>query len=319
MWAALLLLLLSAGLATAEPITLATWHADLSRDGPGLLLRDLAEERAPLPELLDEIAAADADLLLLTDVDFDMSLAALSELGARLGVRGADYPHRFALRPNSGLASGRDLDGDGTNWGPRDAQGYGEFSGQHGMALLSRHPVTLIRDFTKLLWRDLPEGRMTESDPAADLQRLSSTGHWALRIAAPAGPLTLLCLAATPPVFDGPEDRNGRRNADEIALWRRHLDGAFGNPPEPPYTLIGNANLDPESGEGLRGEIAALLGDPRLQDPLPGQPTAEWPSTGPLRVSYVLPSAAPRVLRAQVRPAIEGQRHRLVSVTLALR
>ncbi|WP_353473576.1 endonuclease/exonuclease/phosphatase family protein [Salipiger sp. H15] len=316
-------LLLAALLACALParaaeITLATWHADLSRKGPGLLLRDLAELRDPLPAVLDEIVTADADLLLLTDMDFDLGLAALAELAARLEERGAAYPHRLALRPNSGLASGADLDGDGQLGGPRDAQGFGEFSGQHGMALLSREPLTLVRDVSDLLWRDLPGSRMTAADPAADLQRLSSTGHWAVRMGGGAGLLTLLCLAATPPVFDGPEDRNGRRNADEIALWRRILDGALGPPPEEPYVLIGNANLDPDKGEGLRSEMAGLLADPRLQDPLPGLPTADWPATGPLRVSYILPSATLGIARARVGAPLTGQAHRLVTVTVSV-
>ncbi|WP_226625597.1 endonuclease/exonuclease/phosphatase family protein [Alloyangia pacifica] len=273
--------------------------------------------RPPLPGLLDEIVAADAGLLLLTDMDFDLGLAALAELAARLEERGVPYPHRLALRPNSGLASGADLDGDGRLGGPRDAEGYGEFTGQHGMALLSRWPVSLVENYSELLWRDMPGNRRLPADPAADVQRLSSTGHWVLRLESPAGPLLLLCFAATPPVFDGPEDRNGRRNADEIALWTRYLDGALGPAPDPPYLLIGNANLDPDEGEGLHGEMRALLADPRLQDPLPGEPTAHWQSTGPLRVSYLLPSAGLRVAGAQVRPPREGQAHRLVSVTLS--
>ncbi|MBE9637525.1 endonuclease/exonuclease/phosphatase family protein [Salipiger mangrovisoli] len=314
----LLWLLAAAPPTAAQELTFATWHADFSRKGPGLLLRDLAELRAPLPAALDALATADADVLLLTDMDFDLGLAALTELAARLAERGAPYPHRLALPPNSGLDSGADLDGDGQLGGPRDAQGYGAFTGQHGMALLSRHPLALVEDFSQLLWRDLPGSRMRSEDPAADLQRLSSTGHWAVRLETGGAPLLLLCLAATPPVFDGPEDRNGRRNADEIALWSRYLDGALGPPPAAPYLLIGNANLDPTQGEGLHDEIRELLRDPRLQDPLPGDPTADWPSTGPMRVSYILPSAGLQVSSARVRAPLEGQAHRLVSVTLSL-
>ncbi|MCT4370335.1 endonuclease/exonuclease/phosphatase family protein [Yangia mangrovi] len=311
-------LLLAAALPVrAEEVTLATWHADLSRKGPGLLLRDLAEMRPPLPSVLDEIAAAEADLLLLTDMDFDLGLSALTELQARLKERDASYPHVFALRPNSGMASGADLDGDGRLGGPRDAQGYGEFTGQHGMALLSRWPVTLVEDFSALLWRDLPGSRMLATDPAAHVQRLSSTGHWVLRLETGSGPLLLFCFAATPPVFDGPEDRNGRRNADEIALWSRYMDGALGPPPAAPYLLIGNGNLDPQQGDGLHGEMQERLADPRLQDPLPGLPTALWPSTGPLRVSYILPSADVKVSHSQVREPLPDQAHRLVRVTLS--
>jgi hypothetical protein len=99
-------------------------------------------------------------------------------------------------------------------------------------------------------------------------QRLSSTGHWIVPVATPGGPLTLLAWAATPPVFDGPEDMNGLRNADELALWSRVLDGASGPAPKD-FAVLGGAELDPADGEGLRADMAAFLADLRLQDPCP--------------------------------------------------
>nr|WP_261395323.1 endonuclease/exonuclease/phosphatase family protein [Salipiger bermudensis] len=277
-----------------------------------MLLRDLRKGEGT--GLVAEIAAVAPDVLLLTDIDFDHDGVALGALAARLEAAGLAYPHRFAPRPNAGLPTGRDLDGDGRLGGPRDAQGYGLFSGQGGMALLSARPLRLEADFTAMLWRELPGARMRSEDPAPELQRLSSDAHWVIGIEG--GP-TLLAWNATPPVFDGPEDRNGRRNADELALWRRYLEGALGEPPEWPV-LIGNANLDPERGEGLRQEMRGLLGDPRLQDPLAGRATVAWEQTGPMRVSYILPAAGLAVRDAGVRPAIDGQRHRLVWVTLEL-
>ncbi|MGR3379153.1 endonuclease/exonuclease/phosphatase family protein [Salipiger abyssi] len=301
--------------AGAEPLRLATWHADLSRKGPGLLLRDLL--RGEADAVVAEIAAADADILLLTDIDYDYGGAALSALAERLAQAGADYPHRFQQRPNTGMGTGLDLDGDGRLGGPRDAQGYGLFSGQGGMALLSRHPVRLRRDFSALLWRDLPGNLRAPEDPAPEIQRLSSSAHWVLEIDTGSGRLTLLAWHATPPVFDGPEDRNGRRNADELTFWRHYLDGGFGAPPVQPV-LIGNANLDPERGDGRHEAMRAMLADARLQDPLSGEATVVWEQTGPMRVSYILPAAGLRVTGAKVRPPIAGQRHRLVHVTLDL-
>ena len=299
----------------AEPLTLATWHADLSRKGPGLLLRDLA--RGDLDPVLAEIAAADPDVLLLTDIDYDHDGVALGQIAEALAAAGAPYPYRFTARPNTGIPTGLDLDGDGRLGGGRDAQGFGEFSGQGGMALLSRVPVSLERDLTALLWADLPGHRRLPDDPAPDLQRLSSAAHWVLRLDTPGGPLSLLAWHATPPVFDGPEDRNGRRNADELALWLRYLDGAFGDVAPRPV-LIGNANLDPARGDGLQDAMREELADPRLPDSLAGSDTVEWDSTGPMRVSYVLPPSDLRVLDARTRPPAAEQRHRMVLVTLDL-
>ena len=315
----------------AEPLRIATFSPELSRKGPGLLLRDILKREDPqIAAAVAAIAAVDPDILLLTGIDWDLEGRALDALAGLLAEAGAPYPHRFAPRPNTGLPSGADLDGDGRPGRPRDAQGYGRFAGEGGMALLSRHPVIAgqARDFSALLWRDLPGAQLPEqagapfpSEAAQAVQRLSSTGHWAVPVAAPGGTVTLLAFAATPPVFDGPEDRNGLRNADEIRFWLRFLDGAFGAPPRARFVLLGNANLDPVDGEGLHGAIAALLADPRLQDPAPesaggraaatpghrgdpAQDTADWweedDGPGNLRVDYVLPSAEWRVPGAGV-------------------
>lgn len=158
----------------AEPVTLATWHVDLSRKGPGLLLRDLL--RGKLGHVVGEIARADPDLLLLTDIDHDHDGVALAQLADMLAEAGAVYPHRITARPNSGMPTGLDLDGDRRLGGAGDAQGYGDFSGQGGMAVLSRLPVTLERDFSGLLWADLPGNLRIPQDPAADVQRLVVVG-----------------------------------------------------------------------------------------------------------------------------------------------
>ncbi len=227
------------------------------------------------------------------------------------------------------MATGLDLDGDGRRFEARDAQGYGHFSGDGGLALLSVHPIDreAVQDFSDLLWQHLPgaemprmEGAPFPSSMAQALQRLSSTGHWVVPVEVPGiGRVTVMAFAATPPVFDGAEDRNGLRNADEIRFWTHYLDGAFGPPPDARFVLMGNANLDPRDGEGRHQAIRGLLADPRLQDAEPrvtglgppndpdhlGDPaldTAYWdsPQPGNLRVSYVLPSSDWRVAGAGV-------------------
>lgn len=287
----------------AEPLRVATWHGDFSRKGPGLLLKELLSDKSPD---LGPVAALSPDVLVLTDVDYDAGHVALAALADKLG----GYPHLFALRPNTGMATGLDLDGDGRLGGPRDAQGYGWFSGQGGMAILSRYPLALVADHSALPWKDAPDTLWTSQE--AEIQRLSTSAHWAVRVDAPV-PLTLLTLAATPPVFDGPEDRNGRRNHDEVMLWAHHLDAMDG-----PVVLAGLLNLDPDRGEGLRDAATRLLDHPRLQDPLPALPTVDWESVGEMRVSYVLPDAALTVLDAGVTPVPGPGPHRVVWVDLAM-
>jgi hypothetical protein len=59
--------------------------------------------------------------------------------------------------PNVGQPTGVDLDGDGRTYRARDAHGYGLFSGDGGMAILSRFPIGAVRDFTRMPWISLPE------------------------------------------------------------------------------------------------------------------------------------------------------------------
>lgn len=304
--------------AGAEVLRIATWNSDLSREGPGLLARDIARGDDPqVLAALQVIAALDADVLLLTSVDYDRGLVALGLLQDRLAQMGRPYPHVLALRPNTGMQSGLDLDADGRLGEPEDAQGWGRFSGEGGMAILSRLPVGEVRDFSAFLWADLP-GNLIPPGTAPEIragQRLSTTGHWDVTVATASGPLHLLAFHATPPVFDGPEDRNGRRNHDEAVFWTRLLDGALPmEPPPAPFVLLGDANLDPADGDGLTAGISALLAHPAVQDPQPkgghgrtepahkGDPALDTAlyDFGGLRVDYVLPSAGLDVIGAGV-------------------
>jgi len=133
----------------------------------------------------------------------------------------------------------------------------------------------------------------------AAVQRLSTSGHWVVPVDTPLGPLHLLAYAATPPVFDGPEDRNGLRNRDELLLWEMLLwENLLDTAPPEGFVVLGNANLDPLGGEGVSAAMAAFLARPILQDPHPDQPTAHGP--GKLRVSYVLPATTWNVVDAGV-------------------
>ena len=347
---AVFLLLAPASYAqTSGLIRVATYNPDLSRKGPGLLLRDiLSDKDTQIAAVATVLAKLNADVLVLTDFDFDYDLVALSALADLLEKAGAPYPHRFAKRPNSGMPTGLDLDGDGRLGGAGDAQGFGNYSGQGGLAVLSRLPIDTggFRDFSDFLWQDLPGNLIGDSIDAdvKPIQRLSSTAHWDLPIILPdTTPLHLLIWHATPPVFDGPEDRNGRRNHDEAAFWLALLDGTLPMPAPPaPFILLGDANLDPVDGDGRNGAITAILSDPRLQDPAPkGTHTRAEPGQkgdpaldtalydfGGLRVDFVLPSAKLRVIGAGVfwpdpsdpnaETLARASRHRPVWVDIAL-
>ena len=84
----------------------------------------------------------------------------------------------------------------------------------------------------------------------------------------------------TPPAFDGAEDRNGRRNFDEIRLWKLYLDrsdalvddrgvrGGYGA--DAPFVIAGDLNADPQAPAAYDGvnAIDQLLRHRRVQDPV---------------------------------------------------
>jgi hypothetical protein len=89
-------------------------------------------------------------------------------------------------------------------------------------------------------------------------------------------PLHILASHPTPPAFDGPEDRNGGRNHDEIRLWAEYLsDGEKpwlrddqGRPGPLPigehFVIMGDQNSDPFDGDSVNSAINQLLRHPRV-------------------------------------------------------
>ena len=156
------------------------------------------------------------------------------------------------------------------------------------MLLLSTFPIdaTAARSFALLPWKDLPDARLPLADdgtpfldPEAEAaMRLSSKSHWDVPVVLPSGArLHVLASHPTPPVFDGPEDLNGRRNADEIQFWQLYLDGvtfaddagltaAFSGDT---FAIMGDLNSDPVDGDSSHSAVQALLMHPLIQDPLP--------------------------------------------------
>ncbi|WP_112320997.1 endonuclease/exonuclease/phosphatase family protein [Oceanibium sediminis] len=333
------LAVLSGGAGMAETVRVASFNASLSRTAPGILLRDIERGEDPqVAAVIKVLQEVRPDILLLSEFDYDAGGFALEAFAAQLaaGPNGLSLPHTFLDEVNTGQPSGFDLNRDGKTYGPADAHAYGLYPGHEGMAVLSRFPIDasashrfrLLR-WSSLDWADLPRHADGTPYPSAEAQaalRLSHKAHWDLAVDVAGQPLRLFVSHPTPPVFDGPEDRNGRRNHDEITFWSHYLNGAS-FPSDAgatvsrggaPFVILGDLNADPEDGDGRRGAIRALLADPLLQDPAPesaggraaalsqgganvtqrGDPardTADWDDTGRgpgnMRVDYVLPDA----------------------------
>lgn len=286
------ILLLHRRSASAVPIVrIATFNAALNRPAEGDLLRELRGGKSVQAAAIAEIVQrAPVDVLLVCELDRDAA-AETAQVFAReyLAVSQHGQPpihfeFVYAGPVNTGEPTGRDLDRDGKVGGAGDAFGYGAFPGQYGMALLSRHPILFdrIRTFQTLRWGAMPDALRPDrfyDDAAWNALRLSSKSHWDVPIGIGRQLVHVLCSHPTPPVFDGPEDRNGCRNHDEIRFWVDYLTpeaaswieddrgGRGGLPADQSFVLLGDLNCDPSDGDARRGALLALLQHPRVQDP----------------------------------------------------
>lgn len=315
--------------AQETSLRIATFNAEMYRKGPGLLLRDIRRgDDLQIAAIHQMLLKVQPDIIALQGIDYDLGQTALSAFADDLARAGISYQHRFTLAPNAGRSTGLDLNGNGRLGDADDAHGYGRFFGMGGMAVLSRYPIveTAVEDFTDLLWRDL-DGHiypMTDGAPFGgeavfNAHRLSSRGHWVVPVKTPDfGTLRLMTFHATPPIYDGDEDRNGRRNHDEVAFW---IDYLARDQSAVPFAILGTANTDPTRGDGRPDAINALLAHEHLQNPFDDTPTADFrdPVPGDLRVDYLLPSAEWTILDHGMETAPDASRHSMLWVDIAPR
>ena len=345
-----------AGQTSAGSIRFATFNASMHRDAEGELGVALRGGDDPqIARVAAVIEAVDPDVVLINEFDYGAG-AGRAFVGNYLGDA---WPFSFIAPSNTGLATGLDLDGDGIAGSEpgtielaRDSHGFGMFEGQYGMVVLSKHEIAAeeARTFRTFLWRDMPGARLPEktdgtafySDDALDVLRLSSKSHWDVPIRIDGKVVHFLVSHPTPPVFDGPEDRNGARNADEIRFWADYVAGAGyihddagtkgGLPGDAHFVIAGDLNADPVDGDSVPGAVRQLLDHPLVNASVTpgseggaavaaaqggantghrGDPrfdTADFADEAPgnLRVDYVLPSAGLEIVDAGVFWPVEG-------------
>lgn len=269
-----------------------------------------------------------------------------------------NFDYAYWAPSNTGVASGFNLDNDnnGSTTGPNDAYGFGFFEGQYGMLLLSKHEIVEagVRTFQEFLWKDMPKASLPDDPNTAapndwyspaelDVVRLSSKSHWDIPVNVDGTLIHILASHPTPPVFDGPEDRNGLRNHDEIRFLADYVDpnqnymaddnGVFGGlAAGEAFAILGDLNADTDEGDSTGDPVGTfLLNNPLINNSLvptgAGGPdaddTAEF--VGGLRVDYVLPSSNLAMKDAGIfwpgqgdqLDALSPSDHRLVFVDVA--
>jgi hypothetical protein len=345
-----------------EPVRFATFNASLNRNAAGQALSDLsAPGNAQAAAVAEIIQRTRPEVLLVNEFDYvdgpvdgNAMTDAFQANYLSVGQNGAApiiYPYVYVAPSNTGVPSGFDLNNNGAVGGADDAYGFGFFPGQFGMAVFSQHPIDYdaVRTFQLFRWADMP-GALLPDDAATpepadwysqeelEVFRLSSKSHWDVPISIGGSTVHFLVSHPTPPVFDTAEDRNGRRNHDEIRLWADYvMPGAGGYiyddagvhgglKPGERFVIAGDQNSDPLDGDSIPGSAQLLLEHPRVNASVtpdsegaveaamlqgganashrsdPRFDTADFADGAPgnLRADYVLPSRSLRIVDAAV-------------------
>lgn len=348
-------------------IRFSQFNASLNRNNEGDLVRDLSTpNNAQAKAVAEIIQRTNPDVLLINEFDYvaeDPLLPVRQFLQNYLAVgqNGASpttYAYAYIAPSNTGIATGLDLNNNGVavttpgtpGYGD-DAFGFGNFPGQFGMVLLSKYPIDTanIRTFQEFLWKDMPGSLLpTIALPGATtpwyspeeqaILRLSSKSHWDVPIIVNGQTIHALVSHPTPPVFDGAEDRNGKRNFDEIRFWSDYITpgkggyiyddngGQGGLAAGSRFVIMGDQNADPYDGDSFQNAILQLLQNPNINTNFiptsaggrqqaalqggananhrgnPAFDTADFADTTPgnLRADYVLPSTDLTITNSRV-------------------
>ncbi|HYX18834.1 MAG TPA: phytase [Nostoc sp.] len=341
-------------MVTTSTIRFSQFNASLNRNATGQLVTDLSTpDNAQAKAVAEIIQRNNPDVLLINEFDYSQEAVQLFKQNylavSQNGATPVDYPYFYIAPSNTGIASGFDLNNNGTavttpgepGYGD-DAFGFGNFPGQFGMLLLSKYPIDTanIRTFQNFLWKDMPNALLPDdpttaqandwySDEELEVLRLSSKSHWDVPIQVNGETIHVLASHPTPPTFDGPEDRNGKRNHDEIRFWADYITPGKSNyiyddqgktggiAAGSSFVIVGDQNADPVDGDSFDNAIRQLLQNPNIntnvipsslggsqqadlqgganasQNGNPSFDTADFADTAPgnLRTDYVLPSA----------------------------
>ena len=221
-----------------QKIRFATFNIAMGLESEGELYQRLTSgDDEALKKVAAVIQKVRPDVLLLNEFDYYELDSAVLFIKNYLNVSqfGNDpisFLHALNGAVNTGLNSGMDLNGNGIPGEAEDAWGFGKFPGQYGMMVLSRFPLKLERSFRLFKWIDMPgalmplntDGSSWYPEKISKEFRLSSKNHWDISVNINGQTVNFLVSHPTPPVFDGPEDRNGARNYDEIRLWADYVD-----------------------------------------------------------------------------------------------
>jgi hypothetical protein len=285
----------------AGDLRIATFNAYLNRSSHGELTTDLTSGAdAQINNVAEIIQRVRPEVLLINEFDYNGSTNVELLIHNYLkvsqhGQEPIDYPYYFVAPSNTGIATGLDVNNNGTigtsgqDYGD-DSFGFGKFPGQYGLVVLSQYPIDMnqTRTFQKFLWKDMPDNNMPTNEDhtpyytqdVVDIYRLSSKSHWDVAIDINGTTVHVLVSHPTPPTFDDGDkdnttsfvvDWNGLRNHDEIRFWKDYINGksyfyddnnvSGGLAAGERFVIMGDENADPDEGDSYDSAIMQLLDD----------------------------------------------------------
>ncbi|MDN3377938.1 MULTISPECIES: endonuclease/exonuclease/phosphatase family protein [unclassified Pseudoalteromonas] len=296
---------------------------------PNALVNALKSDHQQIKNIAEIIQRVRPDILLLNEFDYVNKSQGIdyfiqNYLKVSQNKQPAiNYPYTYIGPVNTGVASEFDFDNDGKKTGKLgDAYGFGFFPGHYGMAVLSRYPIDFdkVRSLQKFKYKDMPDAQMP-IDPETkqdwynndewQAMRLSSKSFWDLPIDVKGKTVHLLASHPTPPVFDGEEDRNGKRNHDEVRLVKDYIENASylyddkgvkgGLKSNSRFVIVGDLNAAPEGDKKRPNTTNQLLANPLINSQFvpvskgaatsyTGTYAAAYTAHWQARVDYVLPS-----------------------------
>ncbi len=220
----------------------------------------------------------------------------------QLGQKAIDYPYRYLAPSNTGTTLATALTGKSEPRLPEDGVGFGCYPGHFNFVLLSKYPIKEdeVMSWRQLAWANKEDHSMPSNyyvEAIANELKLSSKNHIKLPLDINGQQLNLVYCHPTPPVFDGEEQRNFRRNSDEIKLLVDILDNADylrqyeqeqvgyieiiedennrypskhnEKKPQPdlvdgPFVILGDLNNDVLDGDGDKAAMTRLLKHSRI-------------------------------------------------------
>jgi len=307
----LILTMLSPGILFSQTkkkvteLTFATYNASMEAENyvprgtkgnsEQVLIKELASgTNAQIKNIASIIQTVRPDVILLNEFDYiqdpELGVKAFVKnylMKSQNGARAIDYPYYFYSTVNTGQPSPFDLNNDGKmdRFG-NDAWGFGNYPGQYAMVVLSKYPIDSknVRTFQNFKWKDMPDAQKITKADGSDWYSteawaqfpLSSKSHWDVPVQVSGKTIHVLVSHPTPPTFDGAEDRNGKRNFDEIRFWRDYISGetgayiyddkgqkgGLGN--DVPFVIMGDQNASPDEGNAITAGIRSLLAHPKV-------------------------------------------------------